>query len=124
MQLTPQGILDLKDVKFTTCPMAEEAWSIRARSVTLDTRQQVGEARSARVEFKGVPILYLPWLSFPLGNERKSGFLFPTVGNSSRSGAELSVPYYWNIAPNVDLTFEPILYSRRGVDLGGEAALS
>jgi LPS-assembly protein len=121
MKLTPQGVIDLKGVRFTTCPKAEESWQIKAKSVTLDTGAQIGEARAATVDFEGVPILYLPWLSFPLGNERKSGFLYPTIGNNSRSGASVSVPYYWNIAPNADLTFEPIEYSRRNVDLGGEA---
>jgi LPS-assembly protein len=121
MKLTPQGVIDLKGVRFTTCPKAEESWQIKAKSVTLDTGARIGEARSATVDFEGVPILYLPWLSFPLSNERKSGFLYPTIGNNSRSGASVSVPYYWNIAPNADLTFEPIEYSRRNVDLGGEA---
>jgi LPS-assembly protein len=120
LQLTPQGVIDLKGVRFTTCPKTEEAWEIRAKSVTLDTGSRIGEARSAIVDFQGVPILYLPWLSFPLSGDRKSGFLYPTLGNNSRSGASFSVPYYWNIAPNADLTFEPIVYSRRGVDLGGE----
>jgi LPS-assembly protein len=120
VKLTPEGVLDLKGVRFTTCPKAEEAWQIKAKSVTLDTAARIGEARSATVDFEGVPILYLPWLSFPLSNERKSGFLYPTIGNNSRSGASVSVPYYWNIAPNADLTFEPIEYSRRNVDLGGE----
>jgi len=121
MKLSPQGVLDLKGVRFTTCPKAEESWEIKAKSVTLDTGARVGEARAATVEFEGVPILYLPWVSFPLSSERKSGFLYPTIGNNSRSGASISVPYYWNIAPNADLTFEPIEYSRRNIDLGGEA---
>ncbi len=120
MKLTPQGVIDLKGVRFTTCPKEEEAWQIKAKSVTLDTGSRIGEARSATVRFQGVPILYLPWLSFPLSNERKSGFLYPTIGNNSRSGASISIPYYWNIAPNADMTFEPIEYSRRGPDLGGE----
>jgi LPS-assembly protein len=120
LQLTPQGVIDLQGVRFTTCPKTEEAWEIRAKSVTLDTAARIGEAHSATVKFEGVPILYLPWLSFPLSGERKSGFLYPTIGNNSRSGASLSIPYYWNIEPNADLTFEPIEYSRRGVDLGGE----
>jgi LPS-assembly protein len=121
MKLTPEGVLDLRGVRFTTCPKAEESWEIKAKSVKLDTAARVGEARSATVEFEGVPILYLPWVSFPLSGERKSGFLYPTIGNNSRSGASVSIPYYWNIAPNADLTFEPIEYSRRNVDLGGEA---
>lgn len=120
LQLTPQGVINLKGVRFTTCPKTEEAWEIRAKSVMLDTGARVGEARAATVNFEGVPILYLPWLSFPLSSERKSGFLYPTIGNNSRSGASISVPYYFNIAPNADLTFEPIEYSRRNVDLGGE----
>ncbi len=120
LRLTPQGVIDLKGVTFTTCPVSEEAWRLNARSLTLDTRTQIGAARSAYVEFEGVPILYLPWASFPLGNQRKSGFLYPTIGNNSRSGASVAVPYYWNILPNMDLTFEPIVYSRRGVDAGGE----
>src|SRR5262249_24122397 len=74
----------------------------------------------ARIDFMGVPLMYLPWLSFPLSSERKSGFLFPGMGNTSNSGAQVSVPYYWNIAPNYDFTFEPIVYSKRGVDLGGD----
>jgi LPS-assembly protein len=120
MKLTPLGVIDLKGVRFTTCPKTEEAWEIRAKSITLDTAAQVGEARAAIVNFEGVPILYLPWLSFPLSNQRKSGFLYPTIGSNSRSGASVSIPYYWNIAPNADMTFEPIEYSRRGIDLGGE----
>jgi len=73
LQLTPQGVIDLKGVRFTTCPKTEEAWEVRAKSVTLDTGARVGEARSAIVDFEGVPILYLPWLSFPLSSDRKSG---------------------------------------------------
>lgn len=120
VNLTPEGILNLQAVTFTTCPADDESWSLHAKEITLDTRAKVGEARDAKVEFKGVPILYLPYLSFPLGDERKSGFLFPTIGNSSRAGVELAVPYYWNIAPNMDFTGEPFIYSRRGIDLGGD----
>ncbi len=67
-----------------------------------------------------MPILYLPWMSFPLGTERKSGFLFPTLGHSTRGGVQFALPYYWNIAPNADLTFEPTYYPRRGLDLSGD----
>jgi LPS-assembly protein len=121
LQLTPQGVIDLKNVRFTTCPKTDEAWQILASSVKLDTAAQIGVARSATVNFKGIPIFYMPWMTFPLSSERKSGFLFPTIGNNSRSGTSLDVPYYWNIAPNADLTFEPIEYSKRGPDLGGDA---
>ncbi|MBS0364999.1 MAG: LPS assembly protein LptD [Proteobacteria bacterium] len=121
MRLSPTGVVSLSGVSFTTCPARDPAWQIRARDITLDTRNRVGTGRAARVDFMGVPIIYLPWLSFPLGTERKSGFLFPSIGNTSSGGAQLSVPWYWNIAPNADATFEPMFFSRRGADLGGEA---
>ena len=120
MNLTPEGILDLKQVSFTTCPANEKSWSLDAKEITLDTRAKIGEAHDAKIEFEGVPIFYLPWASFPLGDERKSGFLFPTLGTTSRGGVEVAVPYYWNIAPNMDFTAEPIEFSRRGIDLGGD----
>jgi LPS-assembly protein len=120
MQLSPQGLIQLERVTFTTCPVNDQSWVLRAARITLDTRNRVGTGRGARVDFKGVPILYLPWVSFPLGNQRKSGFLFPTIGNTSRGGAQLSVPYYFNIAPNIDFTLEPTEYSRRGPDAGGD----
>ena len=120
MQLSPEGLIGLERVTFTTCPVNDQSWVLRATRITLDTRKRVGTGRGARIDFKGVPILYLPWVSFPLGDQRKSGFLFPTVGNTSRGGAEVSVPYYFNIAPNVDFTFEPTEYTRRGPDAGGD----
>lgn len=120
LSVSPLGVIGLEDVIFTTCPREDEAWSIRAKNITLDTRSRIGTGRSARVDFKGVPIIYLPWMSFPLGNERKSGFLFPSIGHTTRSGFQLAVPYYWNIAPQADLTFEPVYYALRGPDLAGE----
>jgi len=65
-------------------------------------------------------VLYLPWLSFPLDDERKTGFLFPSLGTNSRSGVELAAPWYWNIAPQEDLLLTPTYYTRRGIDLGGD----
>jgi len=121
IDLNPQGILDLRGVTFTTCPRTSESWRLHAGALTLDTQRQVGTGHDASIDFEGVPILYLPWFSFPIGDQRKSGFLFPSVGNSSISGFELQVPYYWNIAPNADLTFSPMVYTKRGIDLGGEA---
>ena len=57
------------------------------------------------LRFYGVPILASPVLSFPLNDERKSGFLPPSFGLDSRSGFQAAIPYYWNIAPNRDATF-------------------
>ena len=118
LELGIDGKVTLSQVWFTTCPESSPDWRIRARQIELDTQARNGTGRSAAIEFKGVPILYLPYLSFPLGDQRKSGFLFPNVGYSSRGGAELKLPYYLNLAPNYDLTLEPTVYGRRGIDLG------
>lgn len=118
MQIGTDGRVRLSEVWFSTCPETSPDWRIRARSIELDTRTRNGTGRDAAVEFLGVPILYLPYISFPLGEQRKSGFLIPDVGFSSRSGVELAIPYYFNLAPNYDLLLRPRFYEKRGVDAG------
>jgi LPS-assembly protein len=120
LQVEDGGVVTLEGVTFTTCPRGDEDWQLKARRIELDTRARNGSGQGTSVEFKGVPIVYLPWLSFPLGPQRKSGFLFPEPGHSSRNGASLPVPYYWNIRPNVDFLAQPVYYTKRGVDFGGE----
>ncbi|MGC4028340.1 MAG: LPS assembly protein LptD [Steroidobacteraceae bacterium] len=120
LELNQNGRLRLEGVSYTTCPPERSDWQIEAGSVTIDTQTNTGVARDARLRFLGVPILRLPWLSFPVGSARKTGFLFPSIGSSSRSGLLLAAPYYFNIAPNLDATFTPTVYTLRGLDLGGE----
>jgi LPS-assembly protein len=69
---------------------------------------------------RGVPVLYTPYLSFPIDDRRKSGILVPTIGTSEDNGFDVTVPYYWNIAPNIDATFFPRYMSDRGGMLGTE----
>ena len=105
---------------YTTCKLDESEWYLRISELSLDRARNVGTGFNAVVEFKGVPILYMPYMTFPLNNERKSGFLPPTIGTSSNSGFELSIPYYLNIAPNLDATITPKIFTRRGLQLGAE----
>jgi len=123
LRLDEQGVLHLDEVTYTTCPTGNSDWQIDAAAVRLDNAKHKGVARKARVRFKGVPLVYLPWLSFPVGSARQSGLLFPSIGNSSRGGLQISAPFYANLAPNYDLTLEPTLYTRRGLDLFGELRL-
>ncbi len=95
-------------------------WRIRGEQVRLDNDTNVGEATGGRLEFKGVPILGAPYLTFPLSNERKSGWLPPTINLDNVSGLELLVPYYINLAPNRDATLYPTILTRRGLNLGTE----
>jgi LPS-assembly protein len=117
IQIDRQGILDLKDVSYTTCEPGSNDWLLEARDINLDTIGGVGSARGVKLRFQGVPIFYTPYLSFPVGDARKSGILSPQIGSTNRSGTELVIPYYWNIAPNYDATITPRYLSDRGTQL-------
>ena len=111
------------NASYTSCPRdgpEEPAWVLRARSVSLDLDANEGVAEGAMLRFLGTPILALPTLSFPLTDARKSGWLPPVVNIDNRSGVELAVPYYWNIAPNRDATIVPRVLTRRGLGLDTE----
>ena len=118
--LAANGEITLKGVSFTSCPAGRPDWQIKAASIDIDQRADEGAGRDVRLEFKGVPILYSPWLSFPVSDARKSGFLFPTPEQSSRSGWALFTPYYFNLAPNYDATLSPGYMSKRGAAIEGE----
>ena len=110
----------LERASYTTCDPGEEDWLLRARKVILDHDRDVGSARHAWMTFKKVPVFYFPYVTFPLSDQRKSGFLTPTVGTSNKSGKELALPYYLNLAPNYDATITPDFFSRRGLLMLGE----
>ena len=120
LEINQEGRLELAGVGYTTCPPESEDWIIEAKSIDLDTRTGVGTARGMRLRFKGLPILYSPYLSFPISDARKSGVLTPEVGSTGRSGNEFSIPYYWNIAANYDATLTPRLLTARGIQMGTE----
>jgi len=110
----------LRQATYTTCAPKDKAWDIQAETINLDDANAKVVAKNAIIRIRGWPVLYTPYLSFPTNNQRKSGFLFPLVGYSNVGGTDLGLPYYWNIAPNYDLTLTPHIYSERGVKLGGE----
>jgi LPS-assembly protein len=117
---TDKSTSQLKGLTYSTCPVDDPQWYIRAESADLDQEAQIGVFRKMSLNFKGVPILYFPYAKLPLNNQRETGFLIPDLGNSSNNGTEIAVPYYINIAENQDLTLTPRLFSKRGVMLGAE----
>ncbi len=109
--------------EYTSCPRdpnSEPAWVLRADRVSLDLETNEGIAEGATLRFLGLPILALPTLSFPLSDNRRSGWLPPAFDSDNRSGVEIAVPYYWNIAPNRDATLTPRVITRRGLALDAE----
>ena len=109
-----------QNATYTTCEIDNDDWFLKVRDLNIDKTRNVGTARDASLQFLGVPILYAPWMDFSLNNERKTGVLAPTIGTTERSGLDILVPYYFNLAPNYDATLYPRLLSNRGVQLGGE----
>ncbi|TAL87468.1 MAG: LPS-assembly protein LptD [Rhodanobacter sp.] len=105
---------------YSTCDVGHHVWEFRGSSIAINQDTGVGVARNATLRVGKVPLLYLPYFTFPVDHRRKSGFLYPTIGNTSRSGFELSTPYYLNLAPNYDATLDPRIYSLRGPMLAGE----
>lgn len=103
---------------YTTCNGPEPDWYLRTGKLTLDDGAGIGYARNAVLVFKGVPIAGTPRISFPLTDERVSGFLAPTIATSTSNGLQITTPYYWNIAPNRDVTFFPRYMAKRGLMLG------
>lgn len=119
-ELVQPTLTRYRDIVYTTCPPGRNAWSLEAAELELDQATGTGVARKAKLRVRGLPVFYTPYLSFPIDDRRKSGVLVPTFGNSSDNGIEVTVPYYWNIAPNMDATFFPRHLSKRGPMLGTE----
>ncbi len=108
------------DVSYTTCNPDDPDWRLTAREIELDRAEDVGVATGVGLEFMGARVFYLPRFSFPLSSRRKSGFLTPSYGTSTSSGAEVTFPYYFNLAPNRDATLSARAMSDRGVQAQGE----
>jgi LPS-assembly protein len=121
IQASVTGRIEMDGVTYTTCPGDDPDWILGIDRLRLDTEREIGKAEKVTLRFFGTPIIYWPYLSFPLSDRRKSGFLIPEFGQSTRSGFELSQPYYLNLAPNYDLLLTPTLLSRRGLQLRNHA---
>lgn len=105
---------------YSTCPSASKAWDISAKRIDLDRATGRGQAYDAVLHAGGIPVFYTPYFDFPIDNRRQSGLLYPTFGSSTTGGFEYKQPYYWNIAPNMDATITPHLFTRRGLGLDTE----
>ncbi len=108
-----------KEVAYTSCRPGNQDWVVHASELKMNKITGQGAAKNAWLEFKGNPVFYSPYMSFPIDDRRLSGFLAPSFGNTQRGGFSLSAPYYWNIAPNYDATLRPRYLSNRGAILGG-----
>lgn len=115
LQITINNNLILTNTNFTTCPPDNVSWLLEAEKIKINSEEEWGEIWNAKVRIAGVPVFYIPYMTIPVSDKRKSGFLYPSFSTSTTSGFEVSAPYYWNIAPEYDLTFTPNYMSNRGI---------
>ena len=121
VRLTKDGTVDVQDVYYTTCAPGSKAWFLQASEIELDRKEGLGRAKHARLRFGYVPILYLPYFQFPIDDRRRTGLLFPTLGDSDTTGLDLRQPLYLNLAPNYDAMITPRYMSSRGTMIATEA---
>ena len=120
IELQGEDRYHLVDATFTTCKPGNNGWYAQVGELDLDYTRMVGVARNATIRVLDTPILYLPYLTFALNNERKTGLLPPSFGSSDKSGPEFTVPYYFNLAPNRDLTMAARYMEKRGLQVNGQ----
>ena len=115
------GSLTVTRGYLSRCEPGDDTWAMSTSAVSIDADRHFATARNAVLRVKGVPVAYVPYLKFPVSDERASGFLFPSLGRSTSNGLDAVVPYYFNLAPNYDLTLSPRWLSDRGVLVEAEA---
>jgi LPS-assembly protein len=111
-----EGLIHIEHGSLSYCAPDDGDWLLRADKMELDTEEGIGTARGAKFDVGGVPIFYFPWLRFPLDDRRRTGFLWPDIGSDTRGGLDVSVPVYFNIAPNYDLLYSPRYIDERGTN--------
>ncbi len=114
------AIIRLKDGTYTTCEPSSNAWEIKGNNITLNPATGFGTATNATLRVHDIPVLYTPYIYFPIDDRRQSGFLPPSIGSGSKTGFSLVTPYYFNLAPNYDATLYPHYMSKRGMLTEGE----
>jgi LPS-assembly protein len=105
---------------YSTCPPEDRRWELRAQRIDVDTAAGTGVAHGATLRVGRVPVLYVPWFPFPIDERRRTGLLYPSLGQSGRNGFDYRQPIYLNLAPNYDATITPRIMTSRGFQLGGE----
>ncbi len=111
---TGQSIYELEDGSITSCPQGDNSWRLVASGIDVDQDEETATLHHPRFEVLDVPVFYVPYLTMPIGNTRKTGLLFPSLSYGSSDGLEIGVPFYWNIAPQYDLTFTTLYMQQRG----------
>ncbi|OLQ87000.1 LPS assembly protein LptD [Vibrio panuliri] len=114
---TGKAMYEIEDGSITSCPEGDNSWQMKASSIEIDQNEEEATFFNPRFEIQRVPVFYLPYLTVPIGDTRKTGFLYPTASYGSSDGIEFEVPIYWNLAPNYDLATTLKYMEARGTQL-------
>ncbi|ANP77598.1 LPS assembly protein LptD [Vibrio crassostreae 9CS106] len=117
---TGKAVYEIEDGSITSCPIGDNAWRLRASSISVDQDEEQATFYNPRFEIQSVPVFYLPYLTVPVGDTRKTGFLYPTVSYGSSDGFEAEIPVYWNLAPDYDLETTFKYMQERGTQLNSK----
>ena len=108
------GLIFIDNATYTTCEPGNNTWTMAASNVAIDPQTGIATAKHVRIKIKDVPIIYLPWIRYPVDGRRASGLLFPEISFSDKSGLDYAQPIYLNLAPNYDATITPRYLQERG----------
>jgi len=108
------GNVRIEHGRFTRCEPGNDSWTLSSTTITVDDGAKFGIAHDAVLRAGPVPILYTPYIRFPVSDDRLTGFLFPDLAYNNTGGVDLTLPYYLNLAPNYDATFTPRYIAKRG----------
>ena len=111
----PNGHILMDNASLTSCAPDSNLWSMRGKDITLDVEKGFGTARDLTINIKGVPVFYTPYLRFPIDDRRQSGFLLPSIGYDSAGGTDINIPYYFNLHPQYDATYQLRSLWQRGI---------
>ena len=108
------GEIAIEDGRVTYCAPDDPDWVLHANNIEINPDSGDAQAWGAKLEVSNVPVLYLPWIRFPVDSRRKTGLLFPDIGSDTRGGIDITAPVYFNLAPNYDLLYRPRYIQERG----------
>ncbi|MDA7840061.1 LPS-assembly protein LptD [Luminiphilus sp.] len=109
------GEITIEDGAVTFCAPENPQWYIKTETLKIEPDEGMATATHATLRWSGVPIFYVPWMTFPVDDRRKTGLLFPSIGSDTRGGLDVTTPIYFNLAPNYDATYSPRYIGERGL---------
>lgn len=120
IEVFDNGITNLPNASYTTCQPNNNTWYLKAKKIQFNKNNGIAKAWHTKMYIKNIPIMYVPYISFPIDRKRHTGFLLPTLESNSKNGLSFGVPFYWNIADNYDYTINPIYMKKRGLKLNNQ----